>query len=197
MKVKINMKILGTVILVVFYSIYIGKMILQRRKGIQTDQIARNKQKGRVFYIELVMKIATYIVVAIEVVSIFTVKPRIPQTLLICGVILGFAGDIFFAMAVIAMKDSWRAGIAENDETEMITNGIYKFSRNPAFLGFDCVYVGIVLMFFNFPLLIFSLIAMVTLHLQILQEEQYLSKVFGDSYVNYKNKVSRYVGRKQ
>lgn len=94
------------------------------------------------------------------------------------------------------MKDSWRAGIAENDKTEIVTRGIYQISRNPAFLGFDCVYIGLLLMFFNPVLLIFSVFAIIMLHLQILQEEQYLPKVFGRDYINYKNKVCRYLGRK-
>ena len=111
--------------------------------------------------------------------------------------VLGVAGTFLFALSVITMKDSWRAGLAENDETEMITNGIYALSRNPAFLGFDCVYVGFVLMFFNVPLLLFSVFAMVMLHLQILQEEQYLIRVFGDTYLHYKSKVCRYFGRKR
>lgn len=190
------MKILGITILVIFYAVYIGKMFLQKKQGIQTDQIARGKKKNRVFYIELIMKIATYAVVGVEVISIFAVKPCLPQVWVMGGILLGFIGDAIFTWAVINMRDSWRAGIAENDKTEIITNGIYKISRNPAFLGFDCVYAGIVLMFFNIPLLIASIFAMTMLHLQILQEEQYLSKVFGDEYIEYKNKVCRYLGRK-
>lgn len=191
------MKIFGVVILTIFYSIYIGKMILQKRKGIQTDQIAKGKKKDKVFYTELIMKIATYAVVVVEGISIFfAVEPQLPQVFVICGVILGFIGNVIFAIAVVTMKDSWRAGIAENDKTEIVTNGIYKISRNPAFLGFDCVYLGIVLMFFNIPLLMFSIFAITMLHMQILQEEEYLLKVFGDDYIKYKNKVCRYLGRK-
>ena len=187
------MNILGIVILIIFYSIYLGKMILQKKKGIQTDQMARNKQKNKVFYIELILKITTYMVVLIEIISIFTAPSQLPQVFIISGAILGITGDIIFAAAVFTMQDSWRAGIAENNKTQII---IYKFSRNPAFLGFDCVYIGFVLMFFNVPLLLFSIFAITMLHLQILQEEQYLTKTFGETYINYKNKVCRYFGRK-
>ena len=62
------MKFLGLLILVIFYTVYLGKMLLQRKKGIQTDQIAKGKQKNKVFYIELIMKIATYSVVVVEVI---------------------------------------------------------------------------------------------------------------------------------
>ncbi|MDE6168227.1 MAG: isoprenylcysteine carboxylmethyltransferase family protein, partial [Acetatifactor sp.] len=95
------------------------------------------------------------------------------------------------------MRDSWRAGIAENDKTEIITNGIYSISRNPAFLAFDCVYIGLLLMFFHWVLLIFTIFAITMLHLQILQEEAFLTKAFGGEYINYQSKVCRYLGRKR
>lgn len=49
---------------------------------------------------------------------------------------------------------------------------------------------------FNIFLLIFSVWADVMLHLQILQEEKYLLEEFGQEYIDYKNKVMRYIGRK-
>lgn len=190
------MRILAIITLIMFYAVYIGKMILQRRKGIQTDQIAKGKAKNSTFYTECFMKVATYLVVVVEVISILSMEQTSCFIVNILGIVLGIVGDIVFALAVITMKDSWRAGIAQNDKTEMITCGIYQFSRNPAFLGFDLVYVGILFMYFNWGLLICTIFAMVMLHLQILQEETYLSKVFGETYLEYKNKVRRYLGRR-
>ena len=190
------MKMIGLLILAVFYAVYISKMVLQKRKGIQTDQIAKGKQKTKVFYIELVMKIATYSVVVAEVLSLFFAPPYLPQTLVAAGVVLGLIGDILFIVSVVTMKDSWRAGIAENDKTEIITSGIYSISRNPAFLAFDCVYAGLLLIAFHWVLLVFSVFAITMLHLQILQEETFLSKTFGEEYNIYKSKVRRYLGRK-
>ena len=121
----------------------------------------------------------------------------LPVPVRVAGLILGFAGDIVFGMAVWTMKDSWRAGLAEDDSTEMITEGIYQYSRNPAFLGFDMVYMGILLIYCNIPLILFTLFAMGMLHLQIKQEEVYLQTVFGEKYVDYRRKVHRYLGRKR
>ena len=95
------------------------------------------------------------------------------------------------------MRDSWRAGIPETDRTEFVSTGIYRYSRNPAFLGFDLMYLGILLLFFNLPLLLFTLWAMVMLHLQILQEERYLPTVFGTAYATYQKQVCRYLGRRR
>ena len=65
------------------------------------------------------------------------------------------------------MKDSWRAGIPESDKTDLVTTGIFRISRNPAFLAFDLVYWGVLLMFFNWILLLFNILAWFTPMLNI------------------------------
>ena len=189
-------KIFGLWILAVFYGVYFGKSLIQKRKGIQTDQMAKGKEKGRRLSIERLLKIATYMVVPAEVISIITAEQTPVTALTALGVMLALAGDIFFIVSVVTMRDNWRAGIAEHDKTEMVTKGIYAISRNPAFLGFDCVYIGFLLMFFNWPLLVLSVFAIVMLHLQILQEEKYLEEMFGAEYTQYKAKTYRYLGRR-
>ena len=93
------------------------------------------------------------------------------------------------------MKDSWRAGIPEGDRTELMKDGIYAYSRNPAFLGFDLQYIGVLLMYCNLLTGLFTIFAIVMLHMQILQEEKYLTSVFGTEYLEYRHQVYRYLGR--
>ena len=73
---------------------------------------------------------------------------------------------------------------------------LFQISRNPAFLGFDLVYIGVVFVFFNIPLFTISVIALLMLHLQIVkQEEPILQEAFGEEYLSYKKHVNRYFGR--
>ena len=58
------------------------------------------------------------------------------------------------------------------------------------------MYTGILLMFFNPVLLVFTIFAAIMLHLQILQEERFLEGAFGIPYMEYKQKVFRYLGRR-
>lgn len=95
------------------------------------------------------------------------------------GCCVGILGDTIFLLSVLCMKDSWRAGIPDKDKIELVTTGIYHFIRNPAFLGFDLMYVGVLLLYGNLLKLGFSVFAIVMLHLQILQEERYLVNTFG------------------
>lgn len=179
-------------ILLCFYGVHFGKMLAQRRRGIKTNQMARQKS-GTLLYTELALSIATGTVVVVEVLSIVWNTTAFPPAVRMLGVALAVLGDLVFAAAVWTMRDSWRAGIPQNDKTELVSTGIYRWSRNPAFLGFDLVYIGILLMFFNWILCVFTVLPMVMLHLQILQEEKYLPSVFGEAYLAYRRKVGRYL----
>lgn len=183
------------VLLLVFYGIYFGKMLGQKKKGIRTNQIAKGDKAEELMYIEFIMKIATIGVPVYELVSILWGINKASENMRIAGLIIATVGVMIFGLSVYTMRDSWRAGIPESDRTKMVSEGIYSISRNPAFCGFDLTYIGILLMFFNIPLLVFTCFAIFTLHLQILQEEKYLEKVFGIEYREYRRKVFRYQGR--
>ena len=186
---------LALVVLVLFYTVYFVKMLIQHKHGIKTRQIGRRKEKD-IHTVELLMSIATLAAPAAQPISIAFGWSCMPSGARFTGFLIGMLGDIIFLISVVCMKDSWRAGIPDKDKTELVTNGIYKFSRNPAFLGFDFMYAGVLLMYFNPLTAVFSLFAAVTLHLQILQEEKYLTSVFGSSYTAYKSRVFRYLGRR-
>ena len=189
-------QITAVVILIIFYGCYFGKMFIQRKKGIQTDQIGKGKV-GVVKLIELTMKVTTIAVPVVEVISIFLNTLGLPASMRYVGIIVALIGDLVFICSVVTMRDSWRAGVSETDKTELVTNGIYQISRNPAFLGFNLVYIGIVMMFFNWVLFAFSVFAMIMFHLQIVNvEEEFLFKTFGKEYADYKKKVNRYLGRR-
>ena len=91
------MKFWSLWILAAFYGVYFGKSLMQRRKGIQTDQMAKGKKKGSRLSIERLLKVATYAVVPAELISIFTADPTPVTTLAVAGAILALAGDIFLS----------------------------------------------------------------------------------------------------
>lgn len=186
----------STITLLIFYTCYFAKKLSQKRKGIQTTQIGKGKT-GLSRTVEIVMGIATASVLIAEIISMALNCSAVPIWLRIAGIIAGAVGDIFFITAVLTMRDSWRAGVS-NDKTELVTEGIFQISRNPAFLGFDLVYMGILLQFFNWLLCGFTLFAILMLHLQIVNnEEEAMLRAFGEGYLDYKKRVNRYLGRKR
>ena len=121
-------QLIAVILLGIFYSCYFGKMIAQRRKGIQTDQIGKGKT-GTEKVIELTMKAATLSVPVLELISICMDTRGLPEWARCIGIVLAISGDMVFVISVWTMKDSWRAGIPENDETKMVTTGLYAFSQ--------------------------------------------------------------------
>lgn len=180
-----------------FYICYFVKMISQRRKGIQTDQLGKGKV-GFVKFIEIALKVTTYALPFIQLVSIVFCKENICVSLKIVGIVITATGVVAFIISVLQMKDNWRAGVQREDKTNLVVTGIYAISRNPAFLGFDLMYIGILLSYFNWYLCIATVIALLLFHLQIVNvEEDFLIEAFGNEYLQYKSKVCRYLGRKR
>ncbi len=182
-------------VLTLFYGIYFTKMLLQKHRGIRTRQIGTRKERG-IHTVEVLMSVATLCIVPAQLASIVFGWSVLPAGARFTGFCIGILGDTIFLISVLCMKDSWRAGIPEKDKTELVTGGIYSFSRNPAFLGFDFMYIGVALMYLNILTAAFTIFAIVMLHLQILQEEKYMETTFGESYLQYKKKVFRYLGRR-
>lgn len=190
-------KLISIAALIAFYGCYFVKMFRQKKKGIQTDQIGKDKA-GFVKFVEVTMKAAAVLVFAAGLVSIIIGTSHAPAAVRVLGAVMSAAGTIVFIAAVQTMRDSWRAGVSKTDKTELVTNGIYQISRNPAFLGFDLLYIGTLLMFFNWVLCILTVFAIIMYHLQIVNvEEDFLDAAFGNEYLQYKKKVCRYIGRKR
>lgn len=189
-------QLLGILILLAFYSAYFLKVYSQHKKGIHTDQIGKGKT-GFVRFVEVTMKIASILAPVVELISLFLNTSFFPQWVRWIGFLSGITGVSVFILSMLTMRDNWKTGVSRTDHTSLITTGIYRFSRNPAFLGFDLVYFGFLLMFFNRYLLLSTFFAALMLHLQIVNvEEDFLLETFGDAYLSYRKSVHRYIGRK-
>ncbi len=187
------MRILGIVGIAIFYASYFWKLLQQKRRGIQTNQLGKGNKAKKTVMIEMLLRYSSVLVVGAMLISVLWNTSMMPNVVVrSIGIIIFYIGIGFFIIAMYTMKDSWRAGIPSEDQTQMITSGIYRVSRNPAFLGFDLTYIGISVAFGNSPLIVLSVITIILMHLQILEEEKYLEFAFGDSYIQYKNKAGRY-----
>ena len=163
-------RLLALLVLVVFYGIYFVKMLVQKLHGIQTRQIGRRKEVG-IHIVEILMSIATLGIVPAQILSIAMDWNYLPANVRFNGFCVSMMGNLFFLISVTCMKDSWRA-----------------------VLGFDMMYLGMLLMYCNLLTAFFTAFAVVMLHLQILQEEKYLLDVFGAEYQEYRKHVFRYLG---
>jgi protein-S-isoprenylcysteine O-methyltransferase Ste14 len=112
------------------------------------------------------------------------------------GVALLVAGLVLFVWALIAFGDSWRVGIDESAPGALVTEGVFAVSRNPIFLFLDLYFLGTFLINGTLVFLLFFAFTAVGLHLQILQEEEFLAAAYGDTYHDYCAATGRYLGRR-
>ncbi|MFX1593562.1 MAG: methyltransferase family protein [Promethearchaeota archaeon] len=102
----------------------------------------------------------------------------------IIGIILIITGTIGFLTALINFKYS--------PLNIPITTGLYKISRNPQLLMIYLVSIGNCLAIGSWIALIFLGLSITFGHFRILGEEKRLAEQYGDSYLEYKEKVPRY-----
>ena len=93
----------------------------------------------------------------------------------------------------ITMSNSWRIGIDLDKKTELITMGIFNYSRNPIFLGMVLFMSGIFLVTPNVLILMIVLLGFILIEFQVRLEEEFLEKQFGEEYIKYKKEVRRYI----
>ena len=110
----------------------------------------------------------------------------------IAGVALLVAGMSVFIWALLSFRKSWRIGIDTQNAGDLITNGVFSFSRNPVFVFINMYFIGTALIYPTWFFIIIAAMAIAGIHLQILNEEKFLRQQYGKSYVNYSKKVRRY-----
>ena len=192
-----GISIIALVLLSAFYLIYLGKMLMLKKQNIQGNILDKGEKSKGSFITEIILRFVTFIFVPVQFGSV--IWENLVYTLPVfpfmreIGLVLMFFGVVFFLIAVITMRNNWRAGYSYEQETQLVTNGIYRISRNPAFLGFDLLYIGCALAFPNIINVILALAAVVIFHVQILGEEKFLVEKFGKTYLDYKAKTRRYI----
>lgn len=191
------MKSILFILITTFYIAYFAKQVLLRKKGIITNRLAKGNKPKKTAMVETGLLLITYgmavIQYAVFLLEKYLLQLNLPTALRWVGVVLAGFGVLFFILAITTMRDSWRAGIDESQKTSMVTRGVYNISRNPAFVGFDLLYIGSALAMPGVVIAVMAAAGVLFMHLQILEEESYLPQTFGDEYVEYKKKTPRYL----
>ena len=78
--------------------------------------------------------------------------------------------------------------------TKIIDTGFYKYSRNPIYVAMILIYLGVTFLFNSVWFLLFLPLCVSVIHFGvILREEKYLETKFGEDYLEYKNRVRRWI----
>jgi protein-S-isoprenylcysteine O-methyltransferase Ste14 len=119
-----------------------------------------------------------------------------PQTLPIIIIGLGLIGlGFLLAFNSIARFIRAKTGVVPfSESTTLITEGFYKYTRNPMYVGMNSFLLGLILILNN-PLNIIFLIIFffVVRNMFVLKEEVQMEETFGEDYLTYKRKVRRWL----
>ena len=145
-------------------------------------------------------KIPPPVVVLILVISTFFSSKKIdliqiPFQTLISIFILSI-GIIILTNPVLKFKKSKTTinPIKFKKVNKLVTSGIYKYSRNPMYLGLLMIVISSSIFYLNIysiltPLFFYLLIN----RFQIKREEVFLTEKFGEDYLSYKKKTRRWI----
>jgi protein-S-isoprenylcysteine O-methyltransferase Ste14 len=113
---------------------------------------------------------------------------RLPQWLTPAGILLLLVGGIIVLLCGGMLSTP---GIAP---TEFVVGGLFRYVRNPMSLGAVTMMFGLALFCRSISILLFSVILFLTLHgIVVFVEEPRLERRFGESYLQYKHSVNRWL----
>jgi protein-S-isoprenylcysteine O-methyltransferase Ste14 len=76
----------------------------------------------------------------------------------------------------------------------ILESGLYAWTRNPIYLSFAIMYLGIALLIPSAWVVLMLIPAMLVLRFYVIErEERYLEATFGEAYVRYKGRVRRWL----
>lgn len=109
--------------------------------------------------------------------------------LFLCGGVLVLAGVLEFRRAQTTVNP-----LNPQASSAIVTSRVYRFSRNPMYLGMLLILGGLATLFANpFNFLLLPMFALYLNHFQIIPEEKVLITKFGQDYRDYLNQVRRWL----
>ena len=109
------------------------------------------------------------------------------------GFVLSIVGQLMGFIAQLQMKNSWRLGVDNNTDIELVTNGLFSISRNPIYLFLGISFLGFFLIAPNIISIACCSLMMFGVNEKIKDEEQFLSDKFGNLFLEYQKSVRRWI----
>ena len=117
------------------------------------------------------------------------------------GAVRWTLGELFFGAGIalniggfITQKSAGTDPTPFNPSTRIVTHGLYRFTRNPMYVGFALWTLGLAILVDSAWMVLAVPIGLILIdRLIITREERYLERKFGEEYLNYKRRVRRWL----
>ena len=187
-------------VLILFYTVFMGKTVFLRLKGIKPFVLGIGKRGFdallEIFFFfglalwsfEVISHSTNFDIHIFRDIFLFEIL-----SLKVFGVVIIIVGFAIFISSLVSFGSSWRVGIDRENPGGMVTGGVFSVTRNPIFLFIDLYFLGTFLIYPSPFFCIATVIVITGMHYQIIQEEKFLKKEYGDEYLEYMSSVRRYI----
>jgi protein-S-isoprenylcysteine O-methyltransferase Ste14 len=189
-------KYFGFLMLMTFLALMVGRGVIMKRHGISLLVIGQKDKRalppflmGYVLFIYIISSNAFPLPMPSFAARFFWNAPWLQHL----GGAISFLANLSFLACIISFGNSFRVGIDELNPGNLVTAGMYSISRNPMYTSFDALFIGIFLLYPNLGTLFVLALGLMSFHAQIIKEEAFCRKRYGEEYERYCKKVRRYL----
>lgn len=176
---------------ILFQGMFFAKNILLQRKLGQAIRGNNSEATSATVFFALFIATAFGLAIFDQPIGYVSLPAPNPAYAIAAGFLL--ASLAVAAWSLLHLRDSWRVGILENQQTALVTTGIYGISRNPYFLSYILLFLGYTVLLQNLILLAMVIFAFPIIHKMIKKEEAFLQVTHSAAFSEYKQKVPRYL----
>lgn len=117
------------------------------------------------------------------------------EWLRLAGLGLSALGLVVMWLAQSAMGQSWRFGPDREETPPLVTGGIFGVVRNPIYLSMLLAGLGVFLILPDAVVFAMLVLGVASLYVLVRLEEEFLAGVHGEAYMEYKQRVGRFLPR--
>lgn len=180
-------------LLTLFGAFLSHKLLTNRKRHVHTTTLGKGQKSRFTKIVEYMVLLTCYPLLFLWVYNSLGRSEAYLLThflaLRVVGTLLVFMGLVVYIVAIITLNSAWRIGIDASSTHTLITHGIYRYSRNPAYLGFILLFIGLALSYPCGLNMVLSALAIMSLLFMAKQEEKFLLMIHRESYEVYKEKV--------
>lgn len=121
------------------------------------------------------------------------VRPETTGPQQVAGMLIGAAGTVIALWCIFTLAVIGKGTPAPFDPPRrLVIGGPYRFVRNPMYIGAGLALAGAALFYESWPLLGYTILFFLGMHLFALHEESTLRRTFGEPYETYCSQVGRW-----
>ena len=162
-------------------------MAIRRATGDRPWAFASAKGVQRIAGSSFALSVAALLVAA-------ALAPANGTNLAVLAAIVSLAGAAIVIVAQMQMGRAWRVGVREGDAPLFVSHGLFRFSRNPIFVGMMLVGLSAAIVsdtWWSWSALVLFVLSCIV---QVRIEEAHLEASFGDAYRAFSRQVPRWLG---